>query len=179
MDRSKKIRVVAYIDGFNFYHSVANNLPKKYKWLNYRKLVEKYLCEGEQLEKIFLFTANPKWDPDRIIRHNDFMRIMVSLGIVIISGNYTATTKKFNANKNTVTSPPDAIVSPRRFEYSTFEEKQTDVNMALAIFEGGIMDMYDKAFIFSGDSDIAPAIHKVRKYRKDKKFTSILPYLGK
>ena len=77
-----------------------------------------------------------------------------------------------------ILSPKNAIVSPRKFSYGTYEEKQTDVNIALAIFEGAMTDMYDKALIFSGDSDIAPSIIKSRKYHPNKRFISVLPYLG-
>jgi uncharacterized LabA/DUF88 family protein len=177
MDTSKKTRVVAYIDGFNVYHAIANNLPEKYKWLNYRKFVESFLGEDDILQDIFFFTAPPRWDPERLVRHNNYLDILKKwLWIKIISGNYTSVERKFHADKMPVISPKDAIVSPRRFSYGTYEEKQTDVNLALAIFEGGILDFYDKAFILSGDSDIAPAIHRVKRHKKDKHFTCILPY---
>lgn len=173
-------KVVAYIDGFNLYHSIANNLPAYFKWLNYRKMVEQYLEEEDELVNIFLFTAEPKWDTERLIRHRDFMRIQNTLlWVKIISGNYTNTTKKFNADKMKVVDPEDALIKPRKFTYRTFEEKQTDVNIALAIFEWWILDIYDKAIIFSWDSDITPAIHRVRKYKKTKEFKCVLPFLWK
>lgn len=75
--------------------------------------------------------------------------------------------------------PTNVVVRPKQFTYQTFEEKQTDVNLALSIFEGGILNLYDVALVFTGDSDIAPSIHKVKKYKKHKTFVSILPYKGK
>lgn len=175
---SPKNRVVAYIDGFNVYHAIANNLPEKYKWLNYRKFVENFLWPDDILQDIFFFTAPPRWDKERLMRHNNYLDILKKwLWIKIISWNYTSVERKFHADKMPVISPKDAIVSPRRFSYGTYEEKQTDVNLALAIFEGWILDLYDKALIFSGDSDIAPAIHRVKKHKKDKHFTCVLPYL--
>ena len=72
-------KVVAYIDGFNLYHSIANNLPANFKWVNYRSMVEKYLEQDEELINIFLFTAEPKWDEERLIRHRDFMKIQNAL----------------------------------------------------------------------------------------------------
>jgi len=135
MDSSKR-KVVAYIDGFNLYHSIANNLPAHFKWVNYRKLVESYLDVWDELAHIFLFTASPKWDPERLIRHNNYMDIQSKIyGVKIISGNYTYTKKQFNANKMKVVDPEDALIKPRKFTYRTFEEKQTDVNIALAVFE--------------------------------------------
>ena len=34
-----------------------------------------------------------------------------------------------------IVNPENALVKPRKFTYRTFEEKQTDVNIALSIFE--------------------------------------------
>lgn len=177
---SPKKRVIAYIDGFNVYHAIANNLPKKYKWLDYRKFVIQYLDIWDELVDILFFTAPPRWDPERIIRHNNYVDILKKwLGLRIISWNYTSVEKKFNADKMPVISPKNAVVSPRKFSYGTYEEKQTDVNLSLAIFEWGILDLYDKAMIFSWDSDIAPAIHRVRRHKKEKEFVCVLPYLGR
>ena len=78
MNEQKKIRVVAYIDGFNFYHSIAHNLPQKYKWMDYKAVVSKFLAENEEVTDIFLFTALPKWDTLKIQRHNTFMSVMVA-----------------------------------------------------------------------------------------------------
>ncbi len=72
----KKKRVVAYIDGFNVYHSIANNLPPICKWIDYRKFVESFLDSDDELKNIFLFTASPKWDKERMERHNDYMAVM-------------------------------------------------------------------------------------------------------
>jgi uncharacterized LabA/DUF88 family protein len=177
---SPKKRVIAYIDGFNVYHAIANNLPEKYKWLNYRKFVESFLDADEILDDIFLFTASPRWDTERMDRHSNYMRILaLHLGIKIISGNYTNVKRNFNGKVMPVVFPENTIVSPQKFVYKTHEEKQTDVNIALAIFEGAMTDRYDRALIFSGDSDIAPAIILSRRYKSDKSFTCILPYRGR
>ena len=46
--------------------------------------------------------------------------------------------------------------------YQTFEEKQTDVNIAIHLFKLAVQDKYDKAFIISGDSDLIPSIRAVK-----------------
>jgi uncharacterized LabA/DUF88 family protein len=47
--------------------------------------------------------------------------------------------------------------------YATFEEKLTDVNLAVHLFRGAVLDEYDKALIISGDTDSIPAIRMVRE----------------
>ncbi len=63
---------------------------------------------------------------------------------------------------------------PKRLRYHTYEEKETDVNIAVKIVEDAFKDNYDKAVILSWDSDIIPAIESVKKNFRDKEFLSLL-----
>lgn len=47
--------------------------------------------------------------------------------------------------------------------YRIPEEKQTDVNIAIKLFETAVADTWDTALIISGDSDLIPAIEAVKK----------------
>lgn len=76
-------------------------------------------------------------------------------------------------------TPLHVQVKPPVFSYQTYEEKQTDVNISLYILEGAFKDYYDKALIFSGDSDIAPSIIMSKQHFPNKNFTAILPIGGK
>ena len=55
------------------------------------------------------------------------------------------------------------------------EEKETDVNIALAMLNLAYQDKYDHAFLISNDSDLAPAIRMVRRNFPDKRITTIVP----
>ena len=55
---------------------------------------------------------------------------------------------------------------PALLRFTTYEEKETDVNIALKIFEDWIYDNYDKAIIVSWDSDIIPAIRRINELVK-------------
>jgi uncharacterized LabA/DUF88 family protein len=57
-------------------------------------------------------------------------------------------------------------VIPQELIFTTFEEKETDVNLALKIFEDAFFDNYDRAIIISGDSDIIPVIATIRRLSK-------------
>jgi hypothetical protein len=99
-------KVIAYIDGFNMYHAIHKNLPEKYKWLDYRALVEHFLQKDEELVDILFFTATPRWDEQRIKRHHAYMKILGSkLKIGVISGNYTSLKRTFISDKHPVVSP--------------------------------------------------------------------------
>lgn len=56
-----------------------------------------------------------------------------------------------------------------------FEEKQTDVNIAIKLFQTAIADLYDTALIVSGDSDLIPAIEAVKQTFPDKRVTVVIP----
>jgi uncharacterized LabA/DUF88 family protein len=173
-------KVIAYIDWFNFYHGIHRKLPDYYKWIDYRKIVQQYLAPDEVLLKICFFTATPRYDERKIKRHNNYIDVLKKhLNIDIIEGNFTSTRKTFHLSNHPIIWPENAVISPTDFCYATFEEKQTDVNMALEILEWWFCDKYDKAIIFSWDSDIAPAIVKVKKLKKNKEFMAVLPYKWK
>jgi uncharacterized LabA/DUF88 family protein len=53
--------------------------------------------------------------------------------------------------------------------------KMSDINIASHLFELAFQNAYDKALIFSGDSDLVPAIQTVRRCFPDKKIIVIFP----
>jgi uncharacterized LabA/DUF88 family protein len=59
--------------------------------------------------------------------------------------------------------------------FQTFEEKQTDVNIALRLFQLAVEDQYDRAVIVSGDSDLLPAIRAVQATFPSKQIGVIVP----
>jgi uncharacterized LabA/DUF88 family protein len=59
--------------------------------------------------------------------------------------------------------------------YQTFEEKQTDVNIAIQLFKLAIQEKYDKALIISGDSDLIPSIEAVKSIFPNKQVGVIIP----
>ncbi|MBX9703595.1 MAG: NYN domain-containing protein [Silvanigrellaceae bacterium] len=63
-----------------------------------------------------------------------------------------------------------------RTKWESHEEKETDVNLALALLDMAYKDEYDHAFLLSRDSDLAPAIHKVKQNFPHKLITIFAPY---
>ncbi|HCU24324.1 MAG TPA: NYN domain-containing protein, partial [Deltaproteobacteria bacterium] len=56
-----------------------------------------------------------------------------------------------------------------------FEEKQTDVNIAIELFRQAVNDTYDTAVILSGDSDLIPAIKANKNTFPNKTVKLVLP----
>jgi hypothetical protein len=109
---------------------------------------------------VFYFTALATWSPEKVDRHKLFIRAQEYNGIKVIFGEFRRTTKTCRLCRKT---------------FTTFEEKETDVNIAIQLFEQAYKDTYDVAIIISGDSDQLPALRAVRKNFPAKQFGIAIP----
>ena len=158
-------KVSFFIDGFNLYHALNNNDRFRcFKWLNLRKLAELYLRKQDTLMDIFYFTAFATWNPDKVKRHKIYIQVQESFGIKPIYGEFRKVTKTCRECGR---------------KYDTFEEKETDVNIAIKLFEQAYLDTYDKAVILSGDSDLVPVMRAIKRNFPAKKVDVLIPPGGK
>lgn len=146
-DKRKKL-VNVYIDGFNFYHRIKRYHEVKkvcYKWLNYRSLAESFLRDGQELNKIYFFTAvTDYFGKGSSDRHKIYIKALEAFNISIIRGHF-------------------------QVEYgSKPKEKQTDVNIAVQLLEDAFNNNFDIAFLLSADSDLAPAVKAVKRNKPEK-----------
>lgn len=154
-------RVAFYIDGFNVYHALQEN-PEywKYKWLSYAKLAQCYVTAADRVVKICYFTAYVTWDRGKETRHRNYTAALRTTDVDIVHGAFRRRERRCRLCGGT---------------YRTFEEKQTDVNIAINLFEGAVKDIYDAAIIVSADSDLAPAIEAVKSAFPHKEIGVVLP----
>ena len=153
-------RVSFFVDGFNLYHALDNNRFRQFKWLNLRRLAELYLRKQDALSDIFYFTALVTWAPDKVQRHKHYIRVLESLGVKPIYGKFRKITKQCRRCGQ---------------HYDTFEEKETDVNIAIELLEQARLNTYDRAVLLSGDSDQAPAVRTVKKNYPHKEVCALIP----
>jgi uncharacterized LabA/DUF88 family protein len=57
----------------------------------------------------------------------------------------------------------------------TYEEKESDVSLAVALVEDAALDMFDTAVVVSADSDLCPAIRAVRRVAPRKRVVAVFP----
>jgi uncharacterized LabA/DUF88 family protein len=153
-------KVIFFFDGFNLYHALANKRFYRYKWIDITSLAEKFITKKDKIEDIYYFTALAIWSPDKVRRHKAFIKAQEIKGVKTIYGEFRRRDKECRICKKT---------------YQTFEEKQTDLNIAIQLFKLSIQDKYDKALIISGDSDLIPAIEAVKSTFPHKKIGVIIP----
>ena len=149
-----------FVDGFNLYHALENNVYRKYKWLDISKLCQSFLRKQDRVSGIYYFTALTIWDQNKVDRHKNYIRALESKGIQIIYGEFKR---------------KDRICRLYHKTYQTFEEKQTDVNIAIHLFRYALEGRYDTAVIISGDSDLIPSISAVKSIFPNKSIGIILP----
>jgi uncharacterized LabA/DUF88 family protein len=149
-----------YIDGFNVYYALNSRRYQKYKWLNYRRLAEGIIKHGDSIASIFYFTTFVTWKPDSLSRHKEYIKALRSEGINVVLGRFMK--KKVRCH----------LCGK---QYKTREEKQTDVNIALQIVCDGISDLYDRAVIISGDTNLIPVIVAVHRNASDKEIGVMFP----
>jgi uncharacterized LabA/DUF88 family protein len=173
-------RICVFIDGFNLYHGIKKTNVESYKWCNLRKLL-KHFIDGkkQEISEIIYFTAYCTWNNSKKKRHELYTNILEDDDIKIVPGKYARFERTFDGSFMEILEciPPEK--SPNSLRYSTKEEKKTDVNIALSIFEKALEGAYDHAFIVSVDSDLVPAVELTKKHFPNIKFTCIRPPFGK
>ena len=154
-------RVYAFIDGFNLYHALdASPSYRQFKWISLTKLVSCYLQKSDNLAGVEYFTTLATWDAGKVARHQLFIRVNEEQGVNVIYGEFKR---------------KDRFCSLCHRRFTSREEKQTDVNIALRLLEVAIQDRYDRAIIVSGDTDLIPAIKTVTRTFPSKKIGAVIP----
>ena len=147
----RNTRVVVYIDGFNLYYGMRSKGWRRYYWLDLNRLAGRLLRPGQMLEGVRYFTARVIPDVgsvDKARRQNDYLEALATLTAVdIYYGYYQPKMQRCSACGTT---------------WQTYEEKMTDVNIAVELLSDAYEDAFDTAIVISADSDLARPITTIR-----------------
>ena len=157
-------RVAAYIDGFNLYYGLRSKGWRRYYWLDLRRLVERLLRPGQQLVAVRYFTTRvvpEPSDPDKAKRQNTYLEALETLPDLRIHFGYFLP-------KERTCHRCEAILR-------TYEEKMTDVNIAVELLGDAQDDVFDTAMVVSGDSDLYGPIEAVRRRYPHKRVVVAFP----
>ena len=144
-------RVTVYIDGFNLYYGLRDKGWQRYYWLDVRRLSASLLRKNQRLEKVRYFTTRVSRDPKnpgKFTRQRTFLRATRTLQDVSIHYGYYLSKRVTCSNCG----------STRQ----TFEEKMTDVNIAVELLGDAQDNVFDTAIIVSADSDLVGPVKAVR-----------------
>jgi uncharacterized LabA/DUF88 family protein len=155
-DKSKKIKTIVYIDGYNLYYGLREAFYGKYKWLDLQALANSFLPKDMELVTVKYFTAITKSDGETRKRQEIFLKALQAHcdKLEIIYGNFLSKTRQCRKCGH---------------KYQHYEEKKTDVNIACQILNDAHLDNYDCCYIVSGDSDLVPPVAIIKQSFPDKK----------
>jgi 6-hydroxy-3-succinoylpyridine 3-monooxygenase len=155
-------RSIIYIDGFNLYYGALRGSP--HKWLNLERYF-RLLLPNDDIQKIRYFTA--KVVGPRAANQDAYLSALGTLPLVeVILG-------RFKAKQVQGLCPHCPLPAPQFF--STYEEKRTDVNIALWMLHDAYKDLCDRLILVSGDSDLVPAIAMVKNHYPEKTIIVYIP----
>ena len=156
-------RVRTYIDGFNLYFGLKNSGFKRHFWLDLEALASNLLKANQQLAGVHYFTArirdNHQNRPDRK-RQSNYLEALALRGVSIQFGHFLEKQRYCrNCHRN----------------WAGYEEKMTDVNLAIQLLSDAFDDHFDVALIVSGDSDLTTPIKRVRERYPAKRLIVAFP----
>ena len=151
--------VAAYVDGFNLYYGMKSRYGRKYMWLDVVELV-RHLRSDEDVEVVRYFTTIVKNEPSAATNQNTYIDALVAHN----GGLIDVRVGRFRQR----TIGPCRICR-REFlcscpsPYLSYEEKETDVALGVAMAEDAAVGRADMALLISADSDLRPAIAATKR----------------
>ena len=163
--------VAFLIDGFNFYHSLRSLGRREdvsTKWLDIKSLCESYLylLEGRaESTAVYYFSAFAthliRFDKDIVARHKTYLTCLADSGVDTQIARF----------KKKISYCPHC-----KQKITRYEEKETDVALAVKILELCVEDSCDSIVILTGDMDVAPAIRTAAELFSYKSIYCLFPY---
>ncbi len=171
-----KKRVYAYIDGFNFYNGLKDMKIKGLLWFDYIAFINSLINQNkEKLVHVKYFTSRINNNMEKSHRQNLYIDALKANSnneeqetqmLEVIEGSFRDNKKicpqyksSFNCNG----------------EYSWTSEKKTDVNIAVNMIKDLDKELFDVAFLLSGDSDLVPCVDYLVNY-KNSRVIAVFPY---
>jgi uncharacterized LabA/DUF88 family protein len=163
-------RVVFLVDGFNLYHSIRDIghdfRDINVKWLNIYSLCRSYLYlfgKDALVHNVYYFSAYADHlnDPNIRKRHEAYKQCLESTSIIAIMGRF---------------KPKEIRCSNCACLFTRYEEKETDVAIAIKLYELICADACDTVVLVTGDTDIIPAVKAAKAVAPSKTVIFAFPY---
>lgn len=156
------VRVAAYIDGFNLYFGLKDKHQRRFLWLDLEALAEGLLRNDQTLVDVYYFTARVRGDADSQRRQSDYLDALVGhcSRLTVVDGRFQKKRRQCHQCGSS---------------WKVYEEKETDVHIAVSLVEHGVNDRYDTALLISADSDLCPAVRSIKRLRPEKRIIAVFP----
>ena len=144
-------RVIAYIDGFNLYFGLKNKGWKRHYWLDVVGLSRALLKPGQTLQAAHYFTARIRLTGNNhadMRRQEDYLEALATCSNLSIHFGHFLEKPMHCYRCGT--------------QWMAYEEKMTDVNIAVQLLADAFDDRFDTALLISADSDLTTPVRQVR-----------------
>ncbi len=151
-----------YVDGFNLYHAIDNLGEPHLKWVNLWELGERLMPNRTRfrLVRAYYVSAIRKPESDKGKRHQQYVNALKHFGVECDLSHFICETVECdNCHRN----------------WQDPQEKESDVNLALAVYDDAHRDVFDLAYMISSDSDQAATARMFKKRFPGKQLVSVAP----
>jgi len=167
-------RVNVFVDGFNVYYALKNMKSidrdwQRFYWLDYVKFFSNFIGDNQILQKVIYFAADPPpTDPPSIGNLGRLRQKLLFDANKAINGNrFELVMGKFY--RKTLTC------KVCRAQYTAYEEKNTDVNIATRLLSDCTLDNVDTLILVTADSDLTAPLKFIRSHYPTKKIRIYFP----
>jgi uncharacterized LabA/DUF88 family protein len=154
-------RVAAYVDGFNLYNGLKDKHGRKYLWPDLQALAASLLLPDQTLVAVGYFSARVRGEASAHRQGIYLDALDAHCPLVEIREGRFQEKRRTCRRCGTV--------------HRSYEEKETDVSIAIALLEDAVLDRYDTAMVISADSDLCPAVRSVRRIAPAKRVIAAFP----
>jgi uncharacterized LabA/DUF88 family protein len=155
-----KHKVNVYVDGFNLYHAIDALGDQRLKWINLWSLGFSFIRPRETLNRVVYFTARLTWNKEKQQRHEIYIAAQKACGVDVVESNFRKVSKHCKVGNRYC---------------DRYEEKQTDVAIAVSILTDALKDNFRRAILITADSDQIPLVTALHNHHPDKFITLAAP----
>lgn len=142
------MEAVVIVDGLNLHHALLNFGPE-FTRPNIKAIAARLLAKDTRGIEVVYFTSAPQHlGRGAMEDYFAFKSLLINSGVRVVEGRFQKTTTRCRNCG---------------FQAEIYKEKETDVALALEIVESSRRQSIKKLFVFSADSDLAPAITMAKK----------------
>ena len=170
------MKTVVYVDGYNLYYGLLRGTS--YKWLDLYNLFQNHVLDkSTQVIEVRYYTApiikKSSDDPDSQQRQRIYLQALRKCPpnkVKIIEGKIIESHPTLRLYEPIPEAP-----GLTRVKVFDFNEKKTDVNIAVDLVVGAWMNTFEQAVLCSNDSDLQAALAAIKQHRPNIRLGLVAP----
>ena len=153
-------RAAFYVDGFNLYHAIEMTGYPHLHWLDLRQLAKSILPKDQVLKRTTWCSAFRPGNRAQLLKHEAYFDALSMTGVICHLGHFVTAVDGCNACGHS---------------WNISFEKQSDINLALAVAADAEDDRFDVCYILSTDGDQGATARYIKTRFPKKKVVSVVP----